>query len=68
MVEDVKAEGWEPMPTKGENMDIPDSYVDDYFYLAEKTDTKCPECRCFLTVDPDTETAECPKCGWKEEH
>lgn len=64
--DELKAEGWESMPTKGETVEIPDSLVDGYFAMAEHVDRRCPECRRFLVIDHDTDAAECPKCGWRE--
>ncbi len=47
-------------------MELTDSAVDGFFYLAEHVGTRCPDCSCFLTVDPDSGVALCPKCGWIE--
>ena len=44
-------------------MDLPDSLTEDYFHLAEKVDTKCPECRCPMTVDQENGFLVCPKRG-----
>ncbi len=47
-------------------MELTDSAVDGFFYLAEHVGTRCPDCSCFLTIDPDSDVALCPKCGWMQ--
>jgi len=48
-------------------MELTDSAVDGFFFLAEKVDLRCPECRCPLVIDTDTDTTVCPKCNWTEQ-
>ena len=43
--------------------EIPDTYIDGFYQLAESKGNRCPECGCAMVYDHDSDSIICPKCG-----